>query len=142
MEKEDVPEPSSSKSKPKKIEETPNIIHHKERVIEQPEELKAQLRQDQVTISKLYEKNRKLKINLLDHMDLYQDVLLKAKIMAKKALPLHRQVKNLYRLNRALQAKVRALQEDNKALNQELQITKSKVSKRNLKILAEATTSR
>lgn len=43
MAKEDVPQPSSAKSKPKKIEETPNTIHHKERVTEQLEELKAQL---------------------------------------------------------------------------------------------------
>ena len=104
MAREDVSQPSSSKSEPKKIEETRNIIHHKEKVTEQPEELKAQLQQAQETISKLYKENRQMRITLSYHMYLCQDVLLKAKIMAKKTLPLHGQVKNIYMLNRELQA--------------------------------------
>ena len=51
--------------------------------------------------------------------------------------PLHSQLKNHYRFNRALQAQVRALQEDNKVLNEELYATNSKISKRNFKILAK-----
>ena len=112
---EGFPQPSSSKSEPKKTKEIPKVIHHKEKTIEQIEELKSQLQQAQQTISNLYEENRQMKVSLSDHMDLCQDVLLKAKIMAKKTLPLHRQVKNLYRLNMALQEEVGVLQEDNKA---------------------------
>ena len=51
--------------------------------------------------------------------------------MARRTLPLHRQAKNLYRLNRALQAQIKALKEHNKMLNEELQFTKGKVSKKN-----------
>ena len=104
--------------------------------------MKAQLEQAQDTIEKLREGNKEMKISIAGHMDICEYVLFKANIIVRKTLPLHRQVKNLYRKNRTLQAEIRALQEDNNMLNEELQATKSKVSRRNLNILVEAATSR
>ena len=79
-----------------------------------------------------------MKTSIVEHMDLYQDVLFKSKIMKRKSTPLHRQVKNIYSKNRELQTESRALQEENKRLEEELQVVKSKVSKGNLTILTEA----
>lgn len=83
-----------------------------------------------------------MKMSISDHMDVCEEVMLKARIMARRTLPLHRQAKNLYKLNRALQTEVRVLKEENKMLDEELQINKYKLSKRNFKILAEAAASR
>lgn len=120
----------------------PKVTHHKQKVIEQPKDLKSQLKQSQETIAKLLEENRRIRVSILDHIHLCQDGLFEEKIMAKKTLPLHRQAKNLYRLNRELQSQVRNVQEENSVLKEELEIAKSKVSKRNTNILVEDETLR
>lgn len=92
---EDTPKPSSLKLEYEKIEEIPKVTHHKQKTIELTKDLKSQLKKAQETIAKLLEENRKMRVSISDHMDLYQDALFKPKIMVKKTLPLHRQAKNL-----------------------------------------------
>ena len=67
--------------------------------------------------------------NLNDLIDMYLETIDKARFVAKRFLPLHRQLKNLYRQNRDLQAHFRKLKLD-------LQHFKEQLAKRNLDVLA------
>jgi hypothetical protein len=61
-------------------------------------------------------------------LELYEKTIDKEICLAKRSLPLHRQLKNLYKQKRAFQAEIRKLKA-------ELQPFKEKVTKRNLDIL-------
>jgi hypothetical protein len=45
-------------------------------------------------------------------LDLYEKTIDKARYLAKRSLPLHRQLKNVYRQKRACQAEIRRLKEE------------------------------
>ena len=62
-----------------------------------------------------------------------------ARKMLRSSKPLHKQVSNLYKQNLSLRAHKKALLEENEILTKGLEMDKSKLSKRNLKLLAEAT---
>ena len=53
----------------------------------------------------------------------------------RRSKPLHKQVSNLYKQNLSLRAHKRALLEENETLTKELEMVKSKLSKKNLKQL-------
>jgi hypothetical protein len=73
-------------------------------------------------------------IKLKDMLDLYETID-KVKFMAKRSLPLHKQLKNMYKQKRACQAEIRKLKA-------ELQPFKEQVAKRNLDMLAKVATRR
>jgi hypothetical protein len=66
---------------------------------------------------------------LNDLMDMYLENIDKARFVAKRFLPLHRKLKNLYRQDKYLQAQIRKLE-------LELQPFKEEISKRNLDVLS------
>jgi hypothetical protein len=68
-------------------------------------------------------------------LDLYEKTIDKEIYLAKRSLPLHRQLKNVYRKKRACQVEIRRLKE-------ELQPFKEQVEKRNLDMLAHVATRR
>jgi hypothetical protein len=63
-------------------------------------------------------------------LDLYRETIDKARYMAKRSLPLHRKLKNVYKHKRSCQAEIRKLKA-------ELHPFKEQVAKRNLDILAK-----
>lgn len=95
---------------PREANKLQEVMHYKEqRENKQVEELRAQVKEAQETIGKLREENKEMNISIYGHMYVCEDVLFKSKIMARKTLPQHRQVKNLYMQKRALKAEIRAL---------------------------------
>jgi cell division protein FtsB len=72
---------------------------------------------------------------LKDLMDMYLETIDKSRFTTKRFLPLHRQLKNLYRQNMDLQAQI-------KRLKLELQPFKEELAQRNLNMLAQAATRR
>jgi hypothetical protein len=56
-------------------------------------------------IVKIREENRKMKERITKHLDVCEEALKNAKIMVKRYLPLHKQVKNLYKHNKVLRTK-------------------------------------
>ena len=64
-----------------------------------------------------------------DLMDMYLETIDKARFTTKIFMPLHRQLKNLYRHNRNLQAQIRRFK-------LELQPFKEKLAQRNLNMLS------
>jgi hypothetical protein len=64
-----------------------------------------------------------MKERIEEHLDLCQEALENRKIMVKRSLPLHKQMKNLYKKNRALKTKDRLIKEQ--------------MAKRNLDLLAQ-----
>ena len=74
--KEDVPQPSSTIPKPQKVDQLQQFVHHEEEG-DKVQELKAQLKQAQETIAKLYEENKQLKISISNHMDICEEFMLK-----------------------------------------------------------------
>jgi uncharacterized protein YaaN involved in tellurite resistance len=72
---------------------------------------------------------------LNDLIDLYCETIDKAKFVAKIFMPLHRNIQNLYRQNRGLQAQIRRLK-------LELQHFKEVLAQRNLNILSQSATRR
>ena len=68
-------------------------------------------------------------------MDMYHETIDKAKFIAKRFQPLHRQLKNLYRQNIAHQTQI-------KELKIELHPLKEELAKRNLDMLAKVATRR
>jgi hypothetical protein len=68
-------------------------------------------------------------------MDMYHETIDKAKLISKRFLPLHRQLKNLYRQNKAHQTQIRELKAELHPLKEEL-------SKKNIDMLAKAYTGR
>jgi len=84
-------------------------------------ELQAQLESAQKLIVQLTKENKELKADLEEQLPMFEDFIMKAKRMVRWSLPLHRQVKNLYWRNREIQTQ-------NRALKEELQLLKIKVS--------------
>jgi hypothetical protein len=68
-------------------------------------------------------------------LHLYEKTIDKARYMAKRSLPLHSQLNNVYKQKRACQAEIRKLKA-------ELHPFKEKVAKRNLDMLAKVDTRR
>lgn len=120
---------------PHESEQLHEIQHHEEKDDQKIKRLKTQLKEAQDMNVKLREENREIKMKFAEHMDQCEDIPTKTKIMTRKRLPLHRQVKNLYGRNRAMQA-------ENRPLREELKTLKRKISKRNLELLVEAVASR
>ena len=85
--------------------------------------LKRQLKEAQAGILQLREENMKMKRKIEKHLDLCEEALEKNKRMVKRYLPLHKQMKNMYRQNRTLKAKDR--------------LRKEQIAKRNLDLLAQ-----
>jgi hypothetical protein len=83
----------------------------------------------------LKNKDLETRIKLKDMLDLYEETIYKENLIAKRSLPLHRKLKNMYKQKRACQAKIRILKA-------ELQPFTKKVGKRNLDMLAKVATSR
>jgi hypothetical protein len=97
--------------------------------------LNRQLKEARIEIDKLKREElvEKKKLNKL--MEMYHGTLEKAKFIAKRFRPLHRQLRNLYRHNIAYQSQIRGLK-------MELQPFREDLSKKNLDILAKAATRR
>jgi hypothetical protein len=68
-------------------------------------------------------------------MGMYHETIDKARFLAKISLPLHRQIRNLYRQNRSHQAQIRKLKA-------ELYPFKQQLAKRNLDMMAKVSTRR
>jgi hypothetical protein len=68
-------------------------------------------------------------------MDMYHETIDKAKFIAKRFQPLHRQLKNLYRQNIAHQTQI-------KELKAELSNFKEELSKKNIYMFSKASTMR
>jgi precorrin-2 methylase len=85
--------------------------------------LRKQLKEAQVVIVQLREENKQMKRKIAEHLDLCEGALENNKRMVKRSLPLHRQVKNLYRQNKTLQEKDR--------------LRKEQTAKKNLDLLAQ-----
>jgi hypothetical protein len=85
--------------------------------------LKRQLKEAQAEILQLREENMKMKRKIAKHLDLCEEALENNKRMVKRSLPLHKQMKNLYRQNRTLKAKDRP--------------RKEQIAKRKLDLLAQ-----
>jgi hypothetical protein len=75
----------------------------------------------------------KKKLNEL--MEMYHETIDKAKFIAKRFRPLHRQLRNLYRQNIAYQSQIRRLK-------MELQPFREELAKKNLDMLAKVATRR
>jgi hypothetical protein len=74
-------------------------------------------------IVQLREENIQMKIKITEHLDLCEEALENNKRMVNRSLPLHKQVKILYRQNRTLKAKDR--------------LRKEQIAKKNLDFLAQ-----
>jgi len=94
-----------------------------------------QLKDRRAENEKLKEENLEARIKLKNTLDLYEGTIDKARYMAKRSLPLHRQLTNVYRQKRACQAEIRRLKA-------ELQPFKEKIAKINLDMLARVATRR
>jgi hypothetical protein len=81
------------------------------------------LKEAQAEIVKLREENRQMKEKIAEHLDLCEEALENRKIMVKRYLPLHKQMKNIYKKNRTLKTKDR--------------LRKEQMEKRNLDLLAQ-----
>jgi hypothetical protein len=68
-------------------------------------------------------------------MDLYHEIVDKPRFIAKRFWPLHKQLRNLYRHNKAHHEQI-------KKLKMELQPFKEELAKRNLDVLAKVATRR
>jgi len=93
--------------------------------------MRAQLKESQETIAQLREENQKCKEGTKEIIDLHEDTLFKTRKMLRRRLPLHYQVRNMYKQNRVLQAQ-------NRSLKEELQQVKEMLPKRKLASLAKA----
>jgi hypothetical protein len=81
----------------------------------------------------LKEENLEAQIKLKNTLDLYEEIIDKEIYMAKRSLPLHRKMKNMYRQKRSFQVEIRRLKV-------ELQPFKEKIEKINLDMLAHVDT--
>jgi hypothetical protein len=59
--------------------------------------LKRQLKEAQAVIVQLREENKKMKRKIAEHLDLCEEALENRKRMVKRSLPLHKQMKNMYK---------------------------------------------
>ena len=101
-------------------------------------ELKRLLKQARMEVVSVRQQNRYLSESWTEHLQICAPAMQSARKMLRRNKPLHRHVSNLYKQNLSLRAHKRALLKENEILTKELEMVKSKVSKRNLKLLAEA----
>jgi hypothetical protein len=97
--------------------------------------LKRQLKEARDEVDEMKKGELVEKKNLKGLMDLYRETVNKARFIAKRFRPLHRQIRNLYRQNKAYQAQIRKLK-------MELQPFKEEMAKKNLDMLAKVATRR
>jgi len=64
--------------------------------------MKAQLKESQEIIAQLREENQKCREGTKEVIDLHKDTLIKTRKMLRRRLPLHYQVRNMYKQNRTL----------------------------------------
>jgi cell division protein FtsB len=83
----------------------------------------------------LKKENLHARIQLKKTIDMGEETVTKEKHWVKRSLPLHRQMKNVYRQNRAYQ-------DENKKLKEEVQQLKEHIAKKNLDMLAQVATRR
>ena len=102
-------------------------------------ELKRLLKQARIEVVTIRQQNRYLSESWAKHLHIFAPTMQSARKILRRSKPLHKQVLNLYKQNLSLKAHRRALQEENKPLTKELEMVISKLSKRNLKLLVEAT---
>ena len=92
--------------------------------------LEKQLASAKDTIARLRAEQKSQVEEMSSNLDIYEQALANAKATLKRVKPLHRQCHNLYIQRRALWSQVRALRE-------EVELYHSKVSKKNLSLLAK-----
>jgi hypothetical protein len=90
-----------------------------------------QLREARKEVAHLKSEGLSERIKMKELMDDYSNTLDLARFAARRALPLHKQLKNLYRQNKDFQSQ-------NRKLKAELQQFKDEVAQRNLNVLVEA----
>jgi hypothetical protein len=90
-----------------------------------------QLRDARKEVAQLKEEAMSDRVKMKELMDGYNHTLDLARFAARKAQPLHRQLKNLYRQNKGFQSQ-------NRKLKAELQHFQDEVAQRNLQVLVEA----
>jgi hypothetical protein len=90
-----------------------------------------QLRDARKEVAQLKAKAMSDRVKMKELMDGYNHTLDLARFAARKAQPLHRQLKNLYRQNKGFQSQ-------NRKLKAELQHFQDEVAQRNLQVLVEA----
>jgi len=101
-------------------------------------ELERLLKQARIEVVTVRQQNRYLSESWAEHLNISAPTMQSARKMLRRSKPLHKQVFNLYKQNLSLRAHRRDLQEENETLTKELEMVKSKLSKRNLKLLVEA----
>jgi Pyruvate/2-oxoacid:ferredoxin oxidoreductase gamma subunit len=89
-----------------------------------------QLREAKKEVVRLKAEGLSERIKMKELMDMYSNTLHLAILAARGALPLHKQLKNLYRQNRGFQSQ-------NRKLKAELQHFKDELVQRNLNLLVE-----
>jgi hypothetical protein len=90
-----------------------------------------QLREARKEVARLKSEGLSERIKMKELMDNYNNTLDLEIFAARRALPLHKQLKNLYRKNKDFQSQ-------NRKLKAELQHFKDEVAQRNLNVLVEA----
>jgi hypothetical protein len=101
-------------------------------------ELKRLFKQARIEVVTVRQQNRYLSESLVEHLQICAPTMQSVRKMLRRSKPLHKQVLNLYKQNLSLKEHRRDLQEENKTLTKESEMVKSKLSKRNLKLLAKA----
>jgi hypothetical protein len=97
--------------------------------------LRRQLKEARTANDKLKKKDLETRVKLKAMLDLYEETIDKENFIAKRSLPLHRKLKNMYKQKRACQAEIRKLKA-------ELHPFREQVAKRNLDMLAKVATRR
>jgi phage shock protein A len=82
-------------------------------------------------VAKLKEEAMSARAKMTELMDGYSHTVDLARFVARRAQPLHRQLKNLYRQNRGFQSQ-------NRKLKAEMKHVQDEVAQRNLQVLVEA----
>ena len=100
-------------------------------------EMKMLLKESRIEVVTVRQQNRYLSESWAEHIQICAPTMQSARKMLRRSKPLHKQVLNLYKQNLSLRAHIRVLQEENETLTKELELVKSKLSKRNMKLLAE-----
>ena len=100
-------------------------------------ELKRLLKQARIEVVTVRQQNKYLCESWDEYLKICAPTMQSARKMLRRSKPLHKQVLNLYKQNLSLKAHKRALLEEIETLTKELEMVKSKLSKRNLKLLAE-----
>jgi len=90
-----------------------------------------QLGEARKEVSHLKEEGLDDRRKMKEFMDNYKNTLDLEKFAARRALPLHKQLNNLYRINRGFESQ-------NRKLKEELKYFKDELAQRNLNVLVEA----